>query len=401
MSWKALSWAEDVGEQLELPANQRWVLHLLANLADEEWSCWPSQEFLRRKSGLSLRTVRDCLKKLENQGLFEVEDRRNAHGGRLGHRYYLQKEALQESASFPGMAVPADSAGRAPVAVENLPANPAGRPQMPANPVPANPAGRGSYRQMTTSLPATAAGPAREVDARASLPINENHHSSSNSSGEFRPRFVEQNEEPAGGAAGEEEREGIRDDQLVGSSAFGLDPQQSSSRPSAGEVPVGDVLASGISAAHRGVDLTKMQAQLVKATGRRESLAMVRALVDLILDRATSTVGRPQGYVGSAISNNPDRTGQDLDSLAAATAAAPAAGAVSAPSAGPVHCPIPEHADSGYRKSNCPRCRKWAEFPERLAREVFEQLDADVQQLAIKAGVQINGGGAGPELKAG
>lgn len=386
MSWKALSWAEDVGEQLELPANQRWVLHLLANLADEEWSCWPSQEFLRRKSGLSLRTVRDCLKKLENQGLFEVEDRRNAHGGRLGHRYYLQKEALQESASFPGMAVPANPAGRAPVAVENLPANPAGR---------------GSYRQMTTSLPATAAGPAREVDARASLPINENHHSSSNSSGEFRPQFVEQNEEPADGAAGEEEREAIRDDQLGGSSAFGLDHQQSSSRPSAGEVPVGDVLASEISAAHRGVELGQMQAQLAKATGRRESLATVRALVDLILDRASSTVGRPQGYVGSAISNNPDRTGQDLDSLAAATAAAPAAGAVSAPSAGPVHCPIPEHADSGYRKSNCPRCRKWREFPERLSSEVFEQLDTDVQQLALQAGVQISGGGAGPELKAG
>ncbi|MGQ7788346.1 helix-turn-helix domain-containing protein [Nesterenkonia sp. K-15-9-6] len=354
MSWKALSWAEDICEEMNLPANQRWILHLLANMADEQWSCFPSIKYLERKSGLGDRTVRTCVRKLREQGLIEVEDRRNQHGGRMGYRYYLQPtmsaetspEASEEGHVNPGMAVPANSAGRSGEPVENLPANIAGRPSIPGMAVPANIAGRGSYRQITTSLPANIAGPAREVNARASLTSTENHHSSSSpQEGEFSASTADEvvepqpvaEEEPAGGAAGEEEQEipGHGAQRPVGSSAFGDDHHQPASTspepagPGLGyadadsDVPAevaGHPATSGLAgpgggqgpATHRGVELGRLGQDVAMVTGRVLEPATLAALVDVILGRASSRVANPAAFVAASVRNNPARTQEDV-----------------------------------------------------------------------------------------
>ena len=55
-------------------------------------------------------------------------------------------------------------------------------------------------------------------------------------------------------------------------------------------------------------------------------------------------------------------------------------------------CPIPEHADEGLLKVNCPACRGiWDNpFPAVISRSVFEQLDGVVQERVLRdAGVDI------------
>ncbi|WP_260848175.1 hypothetical protein [Brevibacterium aurantiacum] len=44
-------------------------------------------------------------------------------------------------------------------------------------------------------------------------------------------------------------------------------------------------------------------------------------------------------------------------------------------------CPIPHHADCGWKAHNCPGCRKQLDFPKMLDRSIYEALDPDVRDL--------------------
>ncbi len=70
MSWKALDWAteSDIGSP-----TIKFVLHLLANKADEDFSCYPSIRTLMAESDAGRSTVMRALK--------ELEAKASSHGG--------------------------------------------------------------------------------------------------------------------------------------------------------------------------------------------------------------------------------------------------------------------------------------------------------------------------------
>jgi Helix-turn-helix domain len=86
VSWKALDWAteSDVGSP-----TTKFILHLLANKADENFSCYPSIRTLMAESGAGRSTVMRALKELEASGLITRRAQFHDSGARRSSRYYL------------------------------------------------------------------------------------------------------------------------------------------------------------------------------------------------------------------------------------------------------------------------------------------------------------------------
>jgi len=85
VSYKATNWAWEL--QLKMP--EKFVLVALADMADEQHSCYPGQATLAAMTGASERTVRRALVKLEEDGLISREERRKEGGYRTSDRYVL------------------------------------------------------------------------------------------------------------------------------------------------------------------------------------------------------------------------------------------------------------------------------------------------------------------------
>lgn len=85
MSNRALTWAFD---QSTGGPGSKSVLVALADMADEENSCWPSQERLARMTDQGERSVRRHLAALEAQGFIKREQR-YINGHRTSDRYVL------------------------------------------------------------------------------------------------------------------------------------------------------------------------------------------------------------------------------------------------------------------------------------------------------------------------
>lgn len=85
--FSTLAWAW----QKELPSpTHKFLLVALADMADEEHSCFPGQERIAQMIGTSVSTVRRTLKDLEEWGLITRERRRRDDGYRTSDRYFLQ-----------------------------------------------------------------------------------------------------------------------------------------------------------------------------------------------------------------------------------------------------------------------------------------------------------------------
>lgn len=95
MSYKATAWAYD----LPIFGSRKFVLVALADMADEAGSCYPGQERLMAMTGLSERTVRRSLERLEAEGLLVREARHDSRGYRTSDRYYLQLTVVALPAS--------------------------------------------------------------------------------------------------------------------------------------------------------------------------------------------------------------------------------------------------------------------------------------------------------------
>lgn len=119
MSIQALAWARTVTTGT---SNRKLVLWVLADYADEAWSCYPGQKRIAAETELGERTVRRVLAELETAGLITRQERRRDDGYRTSDRIVLQPGAIS-------------------------PANPAADPE-PHRPTttvsPANPAGQES-----------------------------------------------------------------------------------------------------------------------------------------------------------------------------------------------------------------------------------------------------------------
>lgn len=86
MSWQATAWAEK--QKTGSPA-RKVLLLVLANYADENGLCWPSQATLAEGTEQSIDTVQRQLRKLEADGHILREKRLRAGGQWPGHLYLL------------------------------------------------------------------------------------------------------------------------------------------------------------------------------------------------------------------------------------------------------------------------------------------------------------------------
>ena len=86
MSWSALAWATDsnVGSSAA-----KFILILLANKADENYSCYPSIRTLMAESNAGRSTVLRALKDLEYRGFISRRPQFHDSGARRSTRYYL------------------------------------------------------------------------------------------------------------------------------------------------------------------------------------------------------------------------------------------------------------------------------------------------------------------------
>lgn len=79
MSIKMINW---VWENSETSGSQRLVLLALADYADEDCICWPSQQTIAHKCRLSRDYVKDILADLEKQGCIRIINRKLTIGNR-------------------------------------------------------------------------------------------------------------------------------------------------------------------------------------------------------------------------------------------------------------------------------------------------------------------------------
>lgn len=108
MSIAALNWAKHVtvGD-----AMRKSILFVLADYADEQGSCFPSQGTIAEQSEAGERTVRRILAEFEERGILTRKHRGNPDGGRTSDRIYLNLAWL-----------PAGVAGNLTGQIERLPA---------------------------------------------------------------------------------------------------------------------------------------------------------------------------------------------------------------------------------------------------------------------------------------
>jgi hypothetical protein len=80
-----MTWAFDQ----RIPANIKIVLLSLADNANDDGYCWPSQETIAYKSSVSVRNLRRLIAQLEERGLVTVERRNDRDGHRASNGYHV------------------------------------------------------------------------------------------------------------------------------------------------------------------------------------------------------------------------------------------------------------------------------------------------------------------------
>ena len=108
MSWKALDWATE--SDIRSPTT-KFVLHLLANKADEDFSCYPSIHTLMTESGAGRNTVMRALKELEATGFITRRPQFHDSGAQRSTRYYLNHPQAPHLAARPALGPPRPDVG--------------------------------------------------------------------------------------------------------------------------------------------------------------------------------------------------------------------------------------------------------------------------------------------------
>ena len=424
MSWEIQSWAEDLGEVLDLSPAEAGVLFVLARRCDESASCFPKQDHIQMSSRFKRTAVIGALKSLiEVRGLVTKEDRvcpgegrcgnTDCRGGhKLGNRYYLQMEYGEQfiaEAIMQGRVLPSgrhkskakylaaakrvldDQAAETPSQplspgnghstsgpVENLSPGNGLRTETPSQPLsPGNGHRETKVRETDDQSPGDGL-PVRDLVERAPVSNFQSnfHHSSSPGTGDYRPDALG---EPTAVAAGDEE-EPLRgadsgEEKPAASAASGHDAEDVFTHPTHGEVKLREVVRA--LSAISSFPVTTQQAQ--KVAGR-------------ILDRASAEPkASPTGFVVSAIRRSPSRTKHDL---AVATGDAPeGASGAGAERPRPKMCPIPAHAALGHHQANCPECRNLTgegNFPAAIDTGIYAELSEAGRKNIDRYGVPVH-----------
>lgn len=136
MSNEALTWAY---RQVTGSTCRKAVLVALADKADENHSCYPSQAALAKLTEQSVRSVRKALVELERLGLVTRRHRAKANGSRNSDRYVLAVSVVVGVPAYRQDVPPAPRAARPPDVSDNAPESGAEprsstSPDQPANP---------------------------------------------------------------------------------------------------------------------------------------------------------------------------------------------------------------------------------------------------------------------------
>ncbi|WP_371423290.1 helix-turn-helix domain-containing protein [Tardiphaga sp.] len=94
MSWQATAWAE---RQITGSPARKVLLLVLANYADEDGVCWPSQETLSRGTEQSVDTVQRQLRKLEHMKILAIATRPQGRGRWPGRTYKLNMSVAENT----------------------------------------------------------------------------------------------------------------------------------------------------------------------------------------------------------------------------------------------------------------------------------------------------------------
>lgn len=97
MSFQAMTWAVEQ----ELPTNEKMVLIMLANRTNHDTGrCDPSHKRLAADCGMSISTLKRCLKSLEESGLLEVINRKTGEVN-LPNQYLLKLNGVGSQRTYP------------------------------------------------------------------------------------------------------------------------------------------------------------------------------------------------------------------------------------------------------------------------------------------------------------
>ena len=101
MPWETLDWARKARAG---SPGRKAVLMVLAEYADENDSCYPSQALIADATEQSERTVRTQLAELEQRGLIRREHRGGNGTGRTSDRYFLLRQPAKSAGGATGNA---------------------------------------------------------------------------------------------------------------------------------------------------------------------------------------------------------------------------------------------------------------------------------------------------------
>lgn len=146
-------------ELKDLPAGPTLVMVALADYADEDGTCWPSQEKIASRARASERSVRRHLTWLQEQGLVSVEHRWAQRGVGRSSRVSSVYRLPVGKPWAPVQEEPRRDSGEPVSAGQPIPDNLAGMKPADAvsagQPIPDNLAGTGSYRTNRAFIPDT------------------------------------------------------------------------------------------------------------------------------------------------------------------------------------------------------------------------------------------------------
>ena len=322
MTIDAMKWAWKAAETGHLNTGQAFVLLILGDHADEAWSCYPSQETLARRSAQTVRSVERHIARLRDLGLVETESRYGDGRGRIGLRYYLREEALNDLVQDPK------------TRMNTRPDNLAGKSETRMNTRTDNLAGK-SETCMNTR-PDNLAGDSTHPTISADSPDNRDF-------ADYKDRARTNPQEPSS------VRPSVRQSGAVRAETTTDDGRRTDQAIDGGE---------GVGLVHRGVVLADLVQRVPAAADLGDG--QLRSIVDVVLARASGPVRKPTAFVARSLAS-------EFEELVAVTRPRPVAVAQAPAASGQVRelrtgepCQDPDVHVSAYGQAvlaDCPHCR--------------------------------------------
>ena len=307
MSIEAMKWAQKVAETGQLNTGQAFVLLLLGDHADEAWSCHPSQELLARRSAQTVRSVERHIARLRDLGLVDTESRYGDGRGRIGLRYYLREEALNDLVQ--------DAETRMNTRPDNL-------------------SGKSETRMNTR--PDNLSGESTQPTISADSPDNRDF-------ADYKDRARTNPQEPSS------VRPSVRQSGAVRAETTTDDGRRTDQVIDGGE---------GVGLVHRGVVLADLVQRVPAAADLGDG--QLRSIVDVVLARASGPVRKPTAFVARSLAS-------EFEELVAVTRPRPVAVTQAPAASGQVRelrtgepCQDPDVHVPAYGQAvlaDCPHCR--------------------------------------------